>query len=360
MRAEEAAAAGDRDAAHSCSARSARSQSTRPIQRSRFSAYQRIVRRTPSSHEIFGCPAGLAMQLLVADAQRHHVGHARPEPLRIGDDMAVGRPEAVLGAGREDQVAPVGHRDVRALAVDVEVARAPRVPRRSDARGRRRCVKQKSRSGSSAPSSTSGRVERLRDDRPGDVARVLARPVVVEHARHDAGDAVGVVVVHREEVGGHLRGRVDRLRVDRRALVQDQAARARRSRAGARPTRARCRTPPTCRPCRTSPARRRSRRSTAAGSACRSCSPSPSRRGGARTRRRAPVRRGGRRTACRAPARGRASGSRSTSCRSGRRRRHAACGVDGRCCSAPPKRWRARTRPRSRRDGRAPRSGETP
>ena len=69
-----------------------------------------------------------------------------------------------------------------------------------------------------------GARERLRDDRPGDVARVLARAVVVEHPRHDAGHAVGVVVVHRQEVGGDLRGRVDRLRVDRRALVQDQAA----------------------------------------------------------------------------------------------------------------------------------------
>ena len=66
--------------------------------------------------------------------------------------------------------------------------------------------------------------ERLRDDRAGDVARVLARAVVVEHARHDAGHRVGIVVVHRQEVGGDLRGRIDRLGVDRRALVQDQRA----------------------------------------------------------------------------------------------------------------------------------------
>ena len=85
--------------------------------------------------------------------------------------------------------------------------------------------KQKSRSGSSAPSSTSGRAQRLGDDRAGHIARVLARPVVVEHPRHDAGNAERVVVVHRQEVGRHLRGRVDRLRVDRRALVQDQPAR---------------------------------------------------------------------------------------------------------------------------------------
>ena len=85
--------------------------------------------------------------------------------------------------------------------------------------------KQKSRSGSSAPSSILRPGQRLRDDRAGDIARVLARPVVVEHPRDDAGDAEGVVVVHRQEVGRDLRGRVDRLRVDRRALVQDQPAR---------------------------------------------------------------------------------------------------------------------------------------
>ena len=67
-------------------------------------------------------------------------------------------------------------------------------------------------------------LERLRDDRPRDVARVLARPVVVEHSRHDAGHAERVVVVHRQEVRCDLRRRVDRFRVDGRALVQDEAA----------------------------------------------------------------------------------------------------------------------------------------
>jgi hypothetical protein len=68
-------------------------------------------------------------------------------------------------------------------------------------------------------------LERLRDDRPGDVARVLARPVVVEHPRDDARHAVRVVVVHGQEVGRDLGRRVDRLRVDRGALVEDEAAR---------------------------------------------------------------------------------------------------------------------------------------
>ena len=201
------------------------SQSTRPSQRSRFSAYQRIVRRTPSSHETFGSQPVSRVQLLVADAQRHHVGDAGPQALLRRDDRrGRRRPEAVLDADPEDQVGPVRHRDVLALAVDVDVAGTPlaatvRWPRTPSVQ------KQKSRSGSSAPSSISGRVERLRDDRAGHVARVLARPVVVEHPRDDARDAERVVVVHRQEVGGDLRGRVDRLRVDRRALVQDQAAR---------------------------------------------------------------------------------------------------------------------------------------
>ena len=52
--AEEARPAGDEDAAHRAGARSRVCQSTRPIQRWRCSEYQRIVRRTPSSHVIFG------------------------------------------------------------------------------------------------------------------------------------------------------------------------------------------------------------------------------------------------------------------------------------------------------------------
>ena len=66
--------------------------------------------------------------------------------------------------------------------------------------------------------------ERLRDDRARDVARILTRAVVIEHPRDDARHTVRVVVVHRQEVGRDLRSRVDRLRVDRRTLVQDQSA----------------------------------------------------------------------------------------------------------------------------------------
>jgi len=64
----------------------------------------------------------------------------------------------------------------------------------------------------------------MRDDRPGDVARVLPRSVVVEHPRDDAGQTERVVVVHGQEVRGDLRGRIDRFRIDRGALVEDQAA----------------------------------------------------------------------------------------------------------------------------------------
>ncbi len=52
VRSEEAAAAGDQDLHAGLFA--GWSQSTRPIQRSRFSAYQRIVCSTPSSQLIFG------------------------------------------------------------------------------------------------------------------------------------------------------------------------------------------------------------------------------------------------------------------------------------------------------------------
>ena len=52
--AEEAPAAGDQGPHRAGCGVPVGSQSTRPIQRSRFSAYQAIVRATPSSHEIFG------------------------------------------------------------------------------------------------------------------------------------------------------------------------------------------------------------------------------------------------------------------------------------------------------------------
>ena len=80
------------------------------------------MRRTPSSHEIFGSQPVSRVQLLVADAQRHHVGRARAQPALVGHDVAVVAPEAVLLADAEDQVDPVGHRDVLALPVDVDVA----------------------------------------------------------------------------------------------------------------------------------------------------------------------------------------------------------------------------------------------
>src|SRR5829696_9583521 len=59
-------------------------------------------------------PAGLPVQLLVADAQGHHVGDAGAEAAFVGHDLAVVGPETVLDAGSEDQLRPVGHRDVRA------------------------------------------------------------------------------------------------------------------------------------------------------------------------------------------------------------------------------------------------------
>ena len=83
--------------------RSRVSQSTRPIQRSRFSAYQRIVLQDALLPAHLRLPAGLAVQLLVADAERHHLARARAVA-RVGrDDVPAGRPEAVLLADADDQ-----------------------------------------------------------------------------------------------------------------------------------------------------------------------------------------------------------------------------------------------------------------
>ena len=72
MRAEEAAAARDevRIRCQSCGGRADGSQSTRPSQPSRFSAYHSIVCGTPSSHETCGFQP-VAVELLVADAGDH-------------------------------------------------------------------------------------------------------------------------------------------------------------------------------------------------------------------------------------------------------------------------------------------------
>src|SRR5206468_5880190 len=68
-----------------------------------------------------GLPAGLAVELVVADPQREHVARTRPEAVGGADDLALG-PVPLLLAHAKDQSRPVGHRDVLALAIDVEVA----------------------------------------------------------------------------------------------------------------------------------------------------------------------------------------------------------------------------------------------
>ena len=162
------------------------------------------------------------MQLLVADAKRHHLARARAEALGCAHELPLD-PVALLAADPEDQVGPVAHGDVPSLAVDVEVARDPA---RRDGEVAAHAVR--------AEAEVAQRLElaelhdlsgqRLRDDRPGDVTGVLARAVVVEHPRDDAWEPERVVVVHRQEVGRDLRGRVHGFGIDRRALVQDQAA----------------------------------------------------------------------------------------------------------------------------------------
>ncbi len=137
--------------------------------------------------------------------------------------LAVARPVALLLAHAEDQLAPVAHRDVLALAVDVDVAgNAVRGDHEMAADAVRAVAEVAERLELSELDARP--LERLRDDRAGDEARVLPRPVVVEHPRDDAGDAERVVVVHRQEVRRDLRRRVHGLGVDRRALVEDDAA----------------------------------------------------------------------------------------------------------------------------------------
>ena len=122
VRAEEAAAAGDEDAAHARDGRARRE----PVDAAEPAVAVLGVPADRAQHALLPrdlrLPAGLARQLLVADAERHHLARARPEARRRRHDLAVAGPEAVLLADAEDQVDPVAHRDVRALPVDVDVA----------------------------------------------------------------------------------------------------------------------------------------------------------------------------------------------------------------------------------------------
>src|SRR5581483_9229744 len=70
-------------------------------------------------------PAGLALELLVADAQRDDLARTRPVAALDADKLAAGRPVALLLADAQDQLGPVLHRGVLALPVDVHVAGDP-------------------------------------------------------------------------------------------------------------------------------------------------------------------------------------------------------------------------------------------
>ena len=168
-------------------------------------------------------PAGLATKLLEPDAQRHHLAGSGPEAFGDAYELPAGRPVAVLLADAEDQLGPVAHGDVLALAVDVDVARDS-VQRdhqvAAHAVGAEAEVAHRLQLAELDMLANEG----LCDDRAGDEARVLARPVVVEHTCDHAGHGERVVVVHGEEVSRHLGRRVDRLGVDRGALVEDHAA----------------------------------------------------------------------------------------------------------------------------------------
>ena len=161
-------------------------------------------------------PPRLARQLLGADPGRQQVARAGAQTAGRRDDRPASGPVAGLLADAEDQLGPVAHRDVLALAVDVDVAR--HALRRdgevaADAVGAEAEVAQRLEGAELDLLSR----ERLRDDRAGDVARILAGSVVVEHPGDDTGDAEGVEVVHRQEVGGDLARRVDRLLIGERS-----------------------------------------------------------------------------------------------------------------------------------------------
>src|SRR5262249_55554394 len=67
-------------------------------------------------------PPGLLVQLVVADPQRDHLARTRAEAGGRRHDFAACGPEAGLLADPQDQLRPLVHRDVLALAVDIDVA----------------------------------------------------------------------------------------------------------------------------------------------------------------------------------------------------------------------------------------------
>src|SRR5919204_5979643 len=124
------------------------------------------------------------MQLLVADAQRHHLARAGPVAVGRRDDLAP-IPVALLATDAEDELGPLAHRDVLALPVHVQVAGNPA---RGDDEVPAYAVRAEAEVTHGLELSELDRLSRqcLRDDRARDVARVLARAVVIEHARDDA------------------------------------------------------------------------------------------------------------------------------------------------------------------------------
>ena len=81
----------------------------------------------PRDHRL---PARFAVQLLVADAERHHVGDAWTQPRRRRHDLPVVGPEAVLTADAEDQLDPVAPSRCSCPVRRRRRRREPRVRRR--------------------------------------------------------------------------------------------------------------------------------------------------------------------------------------------------------------------------------------
>src|ERR1035437_2010728 len=138
----------------------------------------RAVRRVPGDRardSLFprdlGLPAGLALELLVTDPKREHVARSRAVAMLYRDQPAPGGPVTFSLADLEDLLGPVRHRDVLALPVNVEIARdsvsgdhqVPAHPVGAEAKIAKRLE---------ITELDLLALERLGDDRPGDVARV--------------------------------------------------------------------------------------------------------------------------------------------------------------------------------------------
>src|ERR1700730_3717823 len=164
---------------------------------------------------VFGRPPGELVELAEIDAGILDLAlaEARP-PFRVGLEL-LGAPVPQLLAGPDDELVPVEDRDRRPVAVHVDVAGGA-VERGADVAAHPVLDEAEVAPRPHVPQGDHVARQRLGDDGRRDEPRALARPVVVEHPRHDRRHPVGGGIVAGEEGGRELRGRVDALGVHRR------------------------------------------------------------------------------------------------------------------------------------------------